>query len=236
MIEWRAEGTVLAKRRHGEHAAIIEAFTRDHGRHAGLVRGGGGRRMAPFLQPGCDLALSWRGRIEEHLGHFTVEPVRSRAALMGDPVALAGLSSVTALLSVTLPEREPRAALYDATQALLALMDEASDWRVGYLRWEAGLLRDMGYGLDLSRCAVTGGIEDLAFVSPKSGRSVSRDGAGDWAGRLFPLPSCLRSGGTASAAELADGLRITGHFLERRLADDGRSLPAARGRLAARLT
>ncbi|GHD98376.1 DNA repair protein RecO [Defluviimonas sp. 20V17] len=232
-MDWRDEGVLLAVRKHGESAAIIEVFTPAHGRHAGVVRGGGGRRFAPVLQPGNQLALGWRARLEDHIGAFTVEPLRARApALMADRAALAGLSATCALLSFALPEREPHLGLYDRSIALFDALG-APGWPLAYLRWEMLLLDEMGYGLDLGACAVTGSREDLAYVSPKTGRAVSRTAAGDWAPRLLPLPACLLGQGPASAGEIGEGLAVTGHFLAHRLAValGKQALPEARQRL-----
>jgi len=235
MIEWQDEGFVLGVRRHGETSAIVEVFTPARGRHVGVVRGGAGRRMAPVLQPGAQLALTWQARLEEHIGSFTVEPQRSRMAhVMGDAAALGGLNAVTALLSFALPERAPHPALYDRSRTLLDLLGHAEAWPLAYLRWELALLEEMGFGLDLSRCAVTGERDDLVYVSPKSGRAVSAAGAGEWADRLLPLPPCLLGQGPVRAEEIAEGLTTTGYFLEKwlALALGDRPLPAARGRLA----
>lgn len=236
-MDWRDEGVLLAVRRHGESAAIIEVFTPDHGRHAGVVPGGASRRLAPLLQPGSQLDLTWRARLEDHIGTFTVEPLRSRAGVLGDRRALAALNAVCALLHTALPEREPHAALYAATIGLLDRLGEGADWPLAYVRWELGLLEDLGYGLDLSACAVTGARDDLAYVSPRTGRAVARDAAGDWANRLLPLPPCLLGQGPAGAGEIAAALRTTGHFLEHRLFPDlgSRPLPEARRRFAAML-
>ncbi|RMD93283.1 MAG: DNA repair protein RecO, partial [Alphaproteobacteria bacterium] len=152
-MDWRDEGFVIAVRHHGESAAILEAFTAGHGRHAGLVRGGAGRRLAPVLQPGTQLQLTWRARLEEHLGSYTVEPLKARAgAVMGDRLALAALGSVCALLSFALPEREPHPRLYERTLKLLDILGEDRDWPLVYLIWEAALLEEAGFGLDLSAC------------------------------------------------------------------------------------
>lgn len=237
MIEWRDDGLVLVVRRLGENDAIVEALTPGRGRHAGVVRGGGGRRMAPLLQPGSILRLMWRARLDAHLGHFTVEPLQSRAGLMADRDALAGLTAMTALLSFALPEREAQPGLYEATEAVIGLMEQGVDWPLAYLRWEMALLDRMGFGLDLGRCAVTGQGDDLAYVSPKTGRAVSRQAAGDWADRLFPLPACLVGPGPSDRETLSRGLRITGYFMEKWLAPatGDKPVPAARGRLVARL-
>ena len=235
-MEWRDQGVLLSARRHGESAAIIEVFTAGRGRHAGVVHGGGGRRLAPVLQPGAQLDLTWRARLEEHLGVFTVEPLRARAAaILGDAAALAGLNALCALLGFALPEREPHPGLYEASIALFDALGADPAWPLRYLRWELLLLDEMGFGLDLTSCAVTGTRDDLAYVSPRSGRAVSRAGAGDWAARLLPLPPCLLGQGPAPAEDIAAGLRLTGHFLANRLAPElgDRPLPEARHRLAA---
>jgi DNA repair protein RecO (recombination protein O) len=230
-MDWRDEGALISVRRHGESAAIIEVFTARHGRHAGVVRGGTSRQAAPVLQPGAQLDVTWRGRLEEHIGTFTVEPLRSRAGLMSDRLALAGLNSICALLHFALPEREAHPDLYATTVDLLDGLGAKQDWVLDYLRWELMLLEELGYGLDLTRCAVTGGREDLAYVSPKTGRAVARDAAGDWADRLLPLPACLLGQGPATPGEVTAGLSMTGHFLEHRLAHDlHRMLPEARRR------
>jgi DNA repair protein RecO (recombination protein O) len=231
-MEWRDEGVVLTVRRHGESAAILEVFTARHGRHAGVVRGGGGRRMAPVLQPGAQLDLVWRARLDAQIGTFTVEPLRARAGLMARRGGLAALNAVCALLSRALPDRQPHPGLYDATIALLDGL-EAADRPADYLRWELRLLEDLGFGLDLSACAVTGATADLRYVSPRTGRAVSAAGAGRWVDQLLPLPLCLR-GGPADPAGIAEGLRLTGHFLAREIGQS-RPLPEARARLVALL-
>lgn len=232
-MDWQDEGCIIAVRAHGETAAIIEVFTAAHGRHAGVVRGGASRKMAAVLQPGSQVAVSWQARLSEHMGVFTVEPVQSRAGLMADRLGLAGLNAICAMLHLALPEREAHAGLWRATMALLAALERSADWPEQYLRWEAVLLEELGFGLDLGRCAVTGAREGLVYVSPKTGRAVSAVGAGDWASRLLPLPPVLLGQGRASRAELGQGLAVTGHFLTRSLEPvlRGHPLPVARTRL-----
>ena len=237
MITWREEGLVLSVRRHGETTAIVETLTAAHGRHAGVVRGGVSRRIAPILQPGAQLDLTWTARLDDHIGAFTVEPVRSRAAgLMADGARLAGLNAVTALLLFALPEREAHADLYARTVALLDLMETDAPWPVAYLLWERALLDELGFGLSLDACAVTGATDGLAFVSPKTGRAVSAAGAGAYKSRLLPLSPALL-GRSAETDDLMDGLRTTGHFLHRHLAPSlgDRPVPEARDRLLQRL-
>lgn len=226
-------GILLSVRRHGESSAIIEVFTEDYGRHAGVVRGGTSRKVAPILQPGAQLDLTWRARLEDHIGAFSVEPIRSRAAqVMSSRLALAGLNSVAALLAFCLPEREAHAALYRQSEQLMDLLGQDDIWPLAYMRWERALLEEMGYGLDLSSCAVTGATDDLCFVSPKSGRAVSTDGAGDWADRLLPLPPVMLGAGDAPDTEVIEALSTTGYFLSEKLAPDlgHKPLPEARAR------
>ena len=236
-MEWRDQGAIISVRHHGETSAIVEVFTKNQGRHAGVVRGATSRKIAPFLQPGGQVDVSWRARLNEHLGTFTIEPIQSRAHVMSNPLALAGLNAVCALLQFTLPERESHPRLYETSIALLDSISETSDWPLDYLHWEMLLLDDLGFGLDLSECAVTGTQGDLAYVSPKSGRAVSKSGAGEWADRLLPLTPCLISDASVGVTELIEGLRTTGHFLENHLAPElgNRPLPEARARMIDRL-
>ena len=233
-MEWRGQGILLSSRRHGENAAIIDVFTEEQGRHAGVVRGGASRRIAPILQPGAQLDVSWRARLEDHIGTFQVELQRSRAAVaMSSRLALAGLNAVTSLLAFALPEREPHPALYRQTEQVLDLLGHDEVWSLAYLRWELRLLDETGFGLDLSACAVTGTEEGLRFVSPKSGRAVSEDAAGHWVDRLLPLPPCLRGEGPAPDEEILQALRTTGYFLDAKLAPalGNKPVPDARARL-----
>jgi DNA repair protein RecO (recombination protein O) len=186
--------------------------------------------VMPLLQPGAQLDLTWRARLDEHLGTFAIEPLASRTGLMADRAALAALNAICALLVHSLPEREAHPALYPATLALLDAL-AVPGWGLDYLQWELLLLEELGFGLDLSRCAVTGATGGLAYVSPRTGRAVTAAGAGDLADRLLRLPPCL-TGGPADPEGLAQGLALTGHFLTRELAAQ-RPLPEARARLVA---
>ena len=235
-MEWRDEGIILGTRKHGETSAIIEVMTAAHGRHMGMVRGGRSSRQRPVLQPGNSVLLEWRARLEEHLGTFTVEGQSLRAAqLMELPLGIYGLQTLAAHLRL-LPERDPHPELYARSRELLAGLGTAPDWPARYAAWELALLAELGFGLDLATCAALGTTEDLVWVSPKSGRAVSRQAGAPWADRLLPLPAFLRdgwpTGATLPATELADALRLTGHFLENRLAPQlmRESLPAARAR------
>ena len=232
-MDWRDQGILLNVRPHGETSAIIDVFTKDHGRHAGVVRGGRSRKMTPTLQPGAQLDLTWRARREDHLGTFQVELLHSRTALvMGDRQALSGLNTVIAMVVTFLPERETCAPLYTATEHLFDLLDDQAIWTMAYLKWELALLDVLGFGLDLSVCAVTGKTEDLAYISPKSGRAVSRPGAGAWADRLFPFVPILSGAQECDLEDLKMAFKITGYFLGNQvLRGLGlKALPAARAR------
>ena len=238
-MEWKDTGIVLTRRHHGESAAIVSLLTREHGRHLGLVRGGAGRRAAGLYQPGNVVSATWRGRLAEHLGSYACEPVQSFAArVMDDPLRLGALTSTCAIVEVALPEREPHRALYDATLELLQSL-ERDDWAIRYVLWECRCLADLGFGLDLTQCAVTGQADDLAYISPRSGRAVSRDAGQAYAGRLFALPSFLGGPGGANAPSprgILAGLEMTGHFLERNvLAASERPMPRARIQFVDRL-
>ena len=235
-MDWRDTGILLRPRKHGETSVILDVFTETRGRHAGVLRGGTSRRIAPSLQPGAQLDVAWRARLEDHIGAYTVEPIRSRAAnALSGRLALAGLNAVTGLLAFCLPERQPHAALYTRTERLLDLLGQDEVWPLAYLQWELALLDEMGFGLDLTRCAVTGATDGLIGVSPRTGRAVTAEGAGDWAEHLLPLPPCLRGQGEAEDAEIAEALPATGYFLDRHLAPElgDKPLPEARARLMA---
>ncbi|WP_211331632.1 DNA repair protein RecO [Pacificibacter maritimus] len=236
-MEWHDQGAVLAVRKHGETSVIVDVFTENHGRHAGVVRGGISRKMTPHLQPGGQVALTWKARIEDQLGSFTFEPIKSRAAaVMNDPMALSALNSITAMLAFALPEREAHSYLYADSMTLLDKLGTDANWPLDYLQWELSMLEELGFGLDLSSCAATGGRDDLIYVSPKSGRAVSRKGAGEWADRMLPLPQCLLGQAPLEYREIQRGMMTTGHFLNRFAAEmGGRPIPVARDRFMDRL-
>src|SRR5579871_6841940 len=193
-MEWHDDAIVLSSRPLGESGTILELLTRDHGRHAGLVRGGATRRIKPTLQPGNSVHVGWRARLEEHLGSFTCELAKARAGeLMDSRERLSGLNAFTAVTSAAMPEREAHAPVFLGAEVLLDAMasQDALHWMTLYIRWEVGLLEALGFGLDLRECAATGVTSNLSYVSPKSGRAVSRDGAGIYAARLFALPAFL---------------------------------------------
>ena len=239
-MEWSDSAIVLSTRPHGENGVILELLTRDHGRHLGLVRGGSSRRQQPTLQPGNTLDVHWRGRLSEHLGCYTAELSRARAGtLMDTRQALTGLNAFTAVCGAALPERQPYPPVFVAAEILLDAMVSPgpAHWLPLFARWEAGLLEALGFGLDLSECAATGATDDLIYVSPRSGRAVSRAGAGIYANRLFTLPAFMNGqrrdeGGDPPPEEIAAALALTGHFLnERVLEPHGAQMPQARIRL-----
>ena len=238
-MEWTDSGIVLGARRHGESAEIVTALTQAHGRHAGLVRSA--RRAAGTYEPGNLVSLRWRARLDEHLGNFTGELVRSfAAAVLDDPLRLAGLAAACALVDAALPEREPHDKVFESLNALLAAIYEAKtpEWQSAFVRFEIDLLRDLGFGLDLSKCAATGTIEELSFVSPKTGRAVSRDAGQPYCSKLLALPPFLTSNDVPppSPRDVAEGLALTGYFLERHVfAPHGKTIPAARARLIDRI-
>jgi DNA repair protein RecO (recombination protein O) len=226
---------VLAVRRLGESGVVADLLTREHGRHAGLVHGGAGKEKRGMLQPGNRVRAWWRGRLAEQLGSFRIEPLRSHAAeLFDDPGRLAALVSACALCEVALPERQPHPAAHAALVALLeALHSEA--WPSVYVHWELALLRDLGYGLDLTCCAATGVNDGLAFVSPKTGRAVSLSAGEPYRDKLLELPRFLVAGGEGDRGEVFAGLKLAGFFLDRHvLAPHHTALPAARARLVDR--
>lgn len=235
-MEWRDEGIILTVRNHGESSAIAEVLTAEHGRCPGLVRGGRSRQMRPVLQPGNHVAVTWRARLEEHLGQFAIEPLHLQAGLiMEEPLRLMALSSMTALAQ-TLPEREPHGRLFTAMQIILQAMDDDHVWPALLVRWELGLLDELGFGLDLSQCAATGSRDQLVYVSPKSGRAVSRTAGEPYHERLFALPGFLSRAETATRLDVNNGLRLTAYFLDRHvLGPRGLAMPQVRQMLAERL-
>ena len=248
-MDWSGEGMILGSTRFGETSAIVDVFCAEQGRWSGLVRGGASRRLAPHLQAGTQVGVVWRARLENHLGNFQIEPLKSRATLMNDTVSLSAFSSLCALLRFGTPERLAMGRLYENTLALVDRLERGADWQKNgkaqvarYIVWEVGLLQALGYGLDLSCCALSGVTTDLAYVSPKTGRAVERSAAEPWKERLLPLPAFFISGEAGkmgedigediSSADILAGLDLSGHFLHHFLAVamGNKPLPAARGR------
>ncbi|MFZ4408255.1 MAG: DNA repair protein RecO [Paracraurococcus sp.] len=238
-MEWQAPAVVLDARPLGESGAVVSLLTEAQGRHAGLAKGGASRAQAPVWQRGNLVEARWVARLAEQLGALTGELVHPAAALaMEDPLALALLSAACAVAEAALPEREPHPRCFQGLVSLIARLGQgAPPLLADYVRWEAELLTELGYGLDLSRCAVSGGIEDLVWVSPRTGRAVSAAAGAPWAERLLPLPRFLlgQSGGEGPLEWLA-GLRLTGHFLARDVfGERHEAVPQARGMLVDRV-
>ncbi len=241
MITWQDDGIVLSARPHGETAAVVSVLTRAHGRHAGAVPGGQSRSRAALLQPGQRVLATWRARLADQLGTYTLESSGGwPVALLDDPAALGALASACALTDAALPERAPYPRIHEGLQALIVTLGASGGaWSYAYVRWEIGLLAELGYGLDLGACAVTGSTRNLSHVSPRTGRAVCADVAAPHRERLLPLPAFLGGEGETAEEGVGDvqrGLALTGFFLARHIfAPHGAPLPSARVRLANRL-
>ena len=235
-MEWEAPAIVLDARPYGEGDALATVLTQEHGAHRGLARGGASRAHAGVWQPGNLVDARWVARLSDQLGSFTAELMHAGAALaMDDALALAVLSSACAVAEGALTEREPHPLVFAGLLALITRLPAGTAVLSDLVRWELTLLAELGYGLDLDRCALTGSTEDLAWVSPRTGRAVSEAAAGPWKERLLRLPAFLHEG-EADAAGWTDGLALTGHFLARdAFGSQHRPLPPARDRLVARV-
>jgi DNA repair protein RecO (recombination protein O) len=233
-MQWSDEGVILGVRTHGETGAVLELFTRAHGRHLGLVHGGRSRKSRPVLQTGNHVDVTWKARLADHLGHYAVELRKAFAAqVMDDAAALAALTSI-ATLTRLLPERDPHPNLYEVTLFVLGFLDERAMWPALVVRWELALLEELGFGLDLASCAATGKTTDLVYVSPKSGRAVSAEAGEPYKERLLALPAFLRARATGAVTDedLRAGFTLTGHFLDARvLRPRDMQMPDARTRL-----
>jgi DNA repair protein RecO (recombination protein O) len=237
-MEWEDDAFVLSARAHGESGAIVELLTAQHGRFAAHVAGGASRKLKPILQPGSRVIANYRSRVSEQLGSASLEPIgEGPAALFDDALALAGLSAAAAVAAGALPEREAHPGVFFGLEALIPALANPEVWPAVYVRFEAGLLQDLGFGLDLTRCAATGSVDDLIYVSPRTGRAVSRQAGEPYRDRLLKLPPFLLGAQAGLAAGDVDlGLILTGHFLEQFVfAPLNRPLPAARVWLVDRL-
>jgi DNA repair protein RecO (recombination protein O) len=238
-MEWTDEAIVLSARPHGEAAVVATLLTRTHGRHSGLVQGGRSSKQRGNLQPGNRVSARWRARIADHLGTFTIEPVHNvSAGFLDDPLRLACLVSACAVTEVALPDREPHEPVFHGLAALLDAF-ETPLWAASYVRWEVGLLQELGFGLDLGTCAATGANDALAYVSPRTGRAVSLSAGEPYRDKLLPLPGFLVGQGSARGGtmdeEVLAGLDLTGHFLDRHaFASRDTAMPAARTRFIER--
>lgn len=233
-MEWNDEGIIVSAMPQGENNLVLNLMTRAHGKHAGLVHGGRSARQSASLQLGNRVKVQWRARLSDHLGAFSLEAVAMPMAnLLDDSLRLQALQSACAVTAAALPEREPHEILFDALAALLSML-ESPWWGAAYVRWEIGLLGELGFPLALDRCAVTGANDDLAYVSPRTGRAVSLSAAEPYRDRLLPLPRFLidpNALGSGDAEDVLRGLELSGHFLERSVfASLHRPPPAVRER------
>jgi len=233
-MQWTDEGVVLGVKRYGESSVILELMTAARGRHLGLVRGGTGKRLRGVLQPGNSVRATWGARLDDHLGHYTVEGVNLRAAgFLNAAHAVHGVIHLAALCRL-LAEREPHAGVHEALEDILDTLDDPAVVAPKVARFELAFLAELGFGLDLSSCAATGATDDLIYVSPKSGRAVSRGGGEPYRDRLMRLPAFLSSDAQPAASDLADAFALTGFFLERHaFAPRGLDVPDARARFIA---
>jgi len=249
-MQWTDDAIILSARKYGENKGLVRVFARKHGVYAGIVRGATSKSNRGIVQAGNAVSVTWQARLAEHIGTFRIEPVKPFGALaMQDKLKLAALTSACALLETSLPERHPYPKLYAAFYDFLEHLSDAEHWQEAYVKLELEILAQSGFGLDLAHCAATGSAENLIYVSPKSGRAVSEAAGEPYKEKLLSLPEflsspCLRgdTGGRqysrppltspASGGGINDGLKLTGYFLEQRLAaPHGKKLPAARARL-----
>ncbi|WP_020178781.1 DNA repair protein RecO [Methylopila sp. M107] len=238
-MQWTDDGLIIGIKRYGETSVVLELFTREHGRHSGLVRGGRSQKLRPTLQPGNSVRVAWRARLDDHLGAFTVEPLNLRAGrLMERAAALHGLGHLTGLLRL-IAERDPHGALYETAEVVADHLDDRTSAPALLVRLELAILAELGFGLDLASCAATGETEDLIYVSPKSGRAVGRGAGAPYAAKLFALPPFLIARGANASPTPADvdaGFALTGFFLNARVWEPrGMKPPDARAAFLAAL-
>lgn len=238
-MRFTTSAIVCALRNHGEHGAVVRLMTPEHGLQAAYVRGARGRRMRPVLIAGNVVEAALSARTDTQLPQATLELVHSRGPLLSEPLPAAAIEWATVLTATALPEGQPYPRLFEAFEGLLDAIEaapSASGWGTALVRYELLLLAELGFGLDLERCAVSGANDDLVAVSPRSGRAVSAAEAEPYSGRLLPLPPFVRQGGAASWREIDEGLALTGHFLLRDLVSErARGVAEARARLVERL-
>ncbi len=230
-MEFTEEAFVLSARAHGDTGAVVDLLTEDHGRRAAYVAGGASRKMKPFLQAGARVVADYRARTSDHLGSARLEPIgEGPSALFDDPLALNGLAAAAAVAQGALPEREPHPGVFLAFEALMAAFALPEVWPAIFVRFEMGLLEDLGFGLDLSRCAATGTVDDLIYVSPRTGRAVSREAGAPYADKMLTLPPFLLGAQAGLMdGDIRAGFDLTGHFLEQFVFHpQNRPLPPAR--------
>ena len=238
-MDFTEEAFVLSARSHGDTGVIVDLLTQTHGRRAAYVAGGASRKMKPFLQPGARVVVDYRARTAEQLGAARLEPVgEGPSALFDEPLALAGLAAAAAVVQGALPEREPHPGVFLAFEALVSALAVPQVWPAIFVRFEAGLLEDLGFGMDLSHCAATGTLDDLIYVSPRTGRAVSREAGAPYADKLLTLPPFMLGAQAGfGAGDIRAGFALTGHFLEQFVFHpQDRPLPPARDRLVEKLS
>lgn len=237
MDNWRDHGIVLSARAHGENGAVVSLLTEEHGRHAGYVRGAGGTKLRGVVQPGNLVDVTWSSRVSDQLGFFALEPERAiTGPLLGDPLRLAALISACSLTDAGLPEREGHAGLFHGLLALLDMLG-GDAWGPAYIMWEIAFMRELGFGLDLAKCAGGGDPATIAWVSPKTGRGVSEEQGLPYKDKLLPLPDFLKPGGSAmDEAEVLKGMKMNAYFLEHWVFVHGKAMPEARVRFQERLS
>lgn len=239
-MEWQDTAIILSVRKHGETSAVVTLLSRLHGRYAGHVRGGYSKGKHGLLEIGSVVNAKWSARLEEQLGQFQLEPIKAHgAALMDDAIALSLLQSSLSICYTALPERETQTGVFDSLLALFDIIADAESWPelagASYVFWEAGFLREVGYGLQLEKCAATGETDNLIYVSPKSGKAVSAVAGEPYKDKLFPLPQFLIGKNEVLVKDILDGMDLTGYFLEHRLyAAAYKRLPEARQRFIER--
>jgi DNA repair protein RecO (recombination protein O) len=232
-MEWQDDGIIVGIRQHGENAAIVQVLTAEHGRCAGYIRGANARQTKPLLQIGNHVSVNWQGRLAEQLGFFSFEMLTPYAArFLSSPEQMNVLQSMAQLITSIMPERQSHPAFYRHTRDFLSQLGRAADWPEHYVRWEVALLRELGFGLQLTQCALNKKTDDLTHVSPKSGQAVSREAAAPYRDRLLPLPAFLGGADDLADQDIRAGLVLTGFFLHQNFfAPDQKTLPESRRRL-----
>ena len=215
-MDWKDTGFFLSAKPYGEHAAIASVMTKNHGKRSGMIWNAKSKKMVSILTPGNQLSIRWRARLHELLGSFKVELEKQRSEIVfSGAMALNALTSICSLLDSLLPQFDPHRNLYTETVRLLDKINSTDKWLIDYLKWEILLLKEIGFGLDLEKCTVTNSNQNLMYISPKSGCAVSKEGAGEWASKLFPLPQSMVIGRLSKQEDILAGLEITGHFLKK---------------------
>lgn len=230
-MKWRDQGILLGTTPFGETSVIVDALTCENGRMRAVLRGGQSRKFRPILQIGNILDITWRARLSEHMGSVQIDLVKSYPEIMDNQITLCGIASMTAMLSVFLEDRDPQPEIYQTTLNLHSLLSEPDMWSVGYFFWELALLEELGFGLDVGKCVVTGETKDLRYISPKSGCAVSIQAAGEWANRLLPMPRIM-STHNKKMSDVFDGLQVLSYFWENKVSPglNVQTLPTSRVR------